>query len=103
FFSSRRRHTRWPRDWTSDVCSSDLVFTENETNPRVFDGPAGEGYYKDAFHRYVVEGDRSAAARDAGTKTAAVYAIDVPAGGEAKIGRASCRERRRGQGGTGGR
>src|SRR5207253_4177929 len=24
-FSSRRRHTRWPRDWSSDVCSSDLV------------------------------------------------------------------------------
>src|SRR5690625_6942015 len=20
FFSSRRRHTRWPRDWSSDVC-----------------------------------------------------------------------------------
>src|SRR5690625_3876295 len=28
FFSSRRRHTRWPRDWSSDVCSSDL----NEAN-----------------------------------------------------------------------
>src|SRR5437660_7034189 len=26
FFSSRRRHTRWPRDWSSDVCSSDLRF-----------------------------------------------------------------------------
>src|SRR5207253_7370553 len=26
FFSSRRRHTRWPRDWSSDVCSSDLFF-----------------------------------------------------------------------------
>src|SRR3984893_19120635 len=24
FFSSRRRHTRWPRDWSADVCSSDL-------------------------------------------------------------------------------
>src|SRR5439155_11533935 len=24
FFSNRRRHTRWPRDWSSDVCSSDL-------------------------------------------------------------------------------
>src|SRR6266508_3783883 len=24
FFSSRRLHTRWPRDWSSDVCSSDL-------------------------------------------------------------------------------
>src|SRR5690625_5871504 len=28
--SSRRRHTSWPRDWSSDVCSSDLVHWENE-------------------------------------------------------------------------
>src|SRR5699024_12036898 len=26
FFSSRRRHTRSKRDWSSDVCSSDLYF-----------------------------------------------------------------------------
>src|SRR5690606_39807970 len=26
FFSSRRRHTRFSRDWSSDVCSSDLYF-----------------------------------------------------------------------------
>src|SRR5438445_13121018 len=26
FFSSRRRHTRYWRDWSSDVCSSDLHF-----------------------------------------------------------------------------
>src|SRR5690606_39995277 len=30
FFSSRRRHTRFSRDWSSDVCSSDL--TELKTN-----------------------------------------------------------------------
>src|SRR5690606_9354317 len=28
FFSSRRRHTRFSRDWSSDVCSSDLVEDE---------------------------------------------------------------------------
>src|SRR3712207_2500165 len=28
FFSSRRRHTRYWRDWSSDVCSSDLFVTE---------------------------------------------------------------------------
>src|SRR6266481_7392991 len=27
FFSSRRRHTRWNCDWSSDVCSSDLFGT----------------------------------------------------------------------------
>src|SRR5690348_18116670 len=25
FFSSRSRHTRWTGDWSSDVCSSDLI------------------------------------------------------------------------------
>src|SRR5690606_32622889 len=29
FFSSRRRHTRFSRDWSSDVCSSDLHTTNN--------------------------------------------------------------------------
>src|SRR5690606_40634134 len=28
FFSSRRRHTRFSRDWSSDVCSSDLQFVK---------------------------------------------------------------------------
>src|SRR5699024_11472837 len=28
FFSSRRRHTRSKRDWSSDVCSSDLKASE---------------------------------------------------------------------------
>src|SRR5690606_40520158 len=27
-FSSRRRHTRFSRDWSSDVCSSDLIAAE---------------------------------------------------------------------------
>src|SRR5689334_5279366 len=31
FFSSRRRHTRWNCDWSSDVCSSDLVRGVMET------------------------------------------------------------------------
>src|SRR2546429_4831344 len=29
FFSSRRRHTRCSRDWSSDVCSSDLIDLNN--------------------------------------------------------------------------
>src|SRR5437868_9671814 len=33
FFSSRRRHTRSKRDWSSDVCSSDL--TDGEQRYRV--------------------------------------------------------------------
>src|SRR3989442_6867328 len=30
FFSSRRRHTRCGRDWSSDVCSSDLSCSSSE-------------------------------------------------------------------------
>src|SRR5207247_352986 len=34
FFSSRRRHTRSTRDWSSDVCSSDLATVENIVEAR---------------------------------------------------------------------
>src|SRR6266513_4213684 len=33
FFSSRRRHTRSKRDWSSDVCSSDLTGWLEENRP----------------------------------------------------------------------
>src|SRR5690606_32129660 len=32
FFSSRRRHTRFSRDWSSDVCSSDLKYVTQLQN-----------------------------------------------------------------------
>src|SRR2546422_1933086 len=32
FFSSRRRHTRCSRDWSSDVCSSDLYPFEHQAD-----------------------------------------------------------------------
>src|SRR5256886_4098761 len=36
FFSSRRRHTRFDCDWSSDVCSSDLlVYPAAKVDPRV--------------------------------------------------------------------
>src|SRR2546430_10464138 len=38
FFSSRRRHTRFDCDWSSDVCSSDLEIT-----PRTYDHIASFG------------------------------------------------------------
>src|SRR5438309_3185485 len=34
FFSSRRRHTRWNCDWSSDVCSSDLLVNAPAISPR---------------------------------------------------------------------
>src|SRR5690606_39457851 len=44
FFSSRRRHTRFSRDWSSDVCSSDLaergadLLQEKRSPGQLFDG-----------------------------------------------------------------
>src|SRR5207253_4495859 len=43
---SRRRHTRWPRDWSSDVCSSDLALedgtiTHGDAVVIRYEGPKG--------------------------------------------------------------
>ncbi len=39
---------------------ADLLFSENETNVSRLYGAQSEGYYKDAFHEYVVHGNRAA-------------------------------------------
>src|SRR6266568_8367918 len=36
FFSSRRRHTRWNCDWSSDVCSSDLAVRIGRESSRYY-------------------------------------------------------------------
>src|SRR5699024_11894278 len=44
FFSSRRRHTRSKRDWSSDVCSSDLAVgshIDTVYNSGMYDGTVG--------------------------------------------------------------
>src|SRR3712207_7590853 len=43
FFSSRRRHTRYWRDWSSDVCSSDLESEANDIQPMW--APSGQTIY----------------------------------------------------------
>src|SRR5207247_3428085 len=40
FFSSRRRHTRSTRDWSSDVCSSDLAGWKNPLSSELLNLPA---------------------------------------------------------------
>src|SRR2546429_576604 len=42
FFSSRRRHTRCSRDWSSDVCSSDLGGRRESSRRSRGRGPGGE-------------------------------------------------------------
>src|SRR3989449_11637391 len=48
FFSSRRRHTRCSRDWSSDVCSSDLSSTllmMNQRTRKTVVGGHKSGYF----------------------------------------------------------
>ena len=61
----------------------ELLFTDNETNGGRLFGVAGDNpYVKDAFHRYVIEGDTGAVnRRRTGTRAAAHYRLQVPAGG----------------------
>src|SRR5207253_7088908 len=58
FFSSRRRHTRWPRDWSSDVCSSDLDVPKKKLPEWVADARKllGDPFGK-LLLRYVVRED----------------------------------------------
>ena len=61
----------------------ELLFTENETNVQKLWGQSNPTpYVKDAFHRYVVSGERDAVnPGKTGTKAAARYVVEVPAGG----------------------
>ena len=60
----------------------ELVFTENETNQaRLYGRPNPTRYVKDAFHRYLVDGEAGAINRaGSGTKAAAVYALALDPG-----------------------
>ncbi len=61
----------------------ELLFTENESNhQRLWGQPNPTPYVKDAFHRYVISGERDAVnPGKTGTKAAARYVVEVPAGG----------------------
>src|SRR5262249_11000496 len=57
------------------------LFTENETNAqRLFEAPNWTPHVKDAFHDVVVHGRAEAASDGPGTKAAAWYRLEVPAG-----------------------
>src|SRR2546430_10804009 len=85
FFSSRRRHTRFDCDWSSDVCSSDLV-------DRCHDLALTEALLL-AYEGHGV------APRSLGAAWARLHGLTVPEDTSEgvmtapEIGRASCRER----------
>jgi hypothetical protein len=65
----------------------DFLFTENETNvARLWGQTNPTPYVKDAFHSYLISGQREAVnPSGTGTKAAAVYPLSVPAGGSAVL------------------
>src|SRR5438445_3722898 len=55
FFSSRRRHTRYWRDWSSDVCSSDLNFSPYA----LISSETGDSGLMTGYYEPVIEGSRA--------------------------------------------
>src|SRR5271168_1029518 len=61
--------------------SPELLFTNNETNQRLYGDANWKGYAKDAFHRYLIHNETDAVnPQQTGTKSAAVYRLEIPAG-----------------------
>ncbi len=65
----------------------ELLFCDNDTNiRRLYEQNNAPGFFKDAFHEYVVNGNKAAInPQRTGTKTAAHYTITVPAQGSREI------------------
>src|SRR5687768_17648550 len=84
FFSSRRRHTRCSRDWSSDVCSSDLPA------PIPMVGIPSASVTWAAMRAGT---DSSTIANDPAPSSARASASSWRALAAVEIGRASCRER----------
>ena len=64
-----------------------LLFCDNVTNARRLYGQTDTGgFFKDAFHEYVIAGNKSAVnPAQSGTKAAALYELNIPAGGSQSV------------------
>ncbi|HSL23864.1 MAG TPA: hypothetical protein VK886_20185 [Vicinamibacterales bacterium] len=81
------REPRYGMRWLHCGGTPELLFTENETNGRrLFGDDSAPRFAKDSFHRYVVDGEIDAVnPEQVGTKAAARYRLEVPAGGSAVL------------------
>src|SRR2546430_10989658 len=83
FFSSRRRHTRFDCDWSSDVCSSDLYFNKHAKDLTLEEAAMLAGMLKSGVeYSPILHSDRAMARRNLVINNMLE-----------EIGRASCRER----------
>jgi hypothetical protein len=74
-------HWQYGKRWLLCAGVPELLFTENETNYQRLYGGRNRSYVKDAFHDYIVKGDRAAVnPQEAGTKLAAHYSMQLRAG-----------------------
>ena len=66
---------------------TELLFCDNETNARrLFGQPDAAGLFKDAFHEFIVGGNKDAVnPQRTGTKAGAHYRLEIPAGGRREI------------------
>lgn len=73
--------------WLYADPGSTPLFTENETNnQRLFNAANASPFVKDAFHRYLINGEKGAVNPEHhGTKAAIHYKLTVPAGGERTV------------------
>jgi hypothetical protein len=73
--------------WLHCDGAPELLFTENESNAqRLWDQPNASPYAKDALHAWVISRqDEAVNPARAGTKAAAHYALEVPAGGSTTV------------------
>src|SRR5690606_40628995 len=93
FFSSRRRHTRFSRDWSSDVCSSDLE-AHQKGQPVLVGTTSVEK--SDAISRLLEKRSVPHNVLNAKQHEREAYIVaqaGMPGAVTVEIGRASCRER----------
>src|SRR5258705_1799132 len=86
FFSSRRRHTRCLSDWSSDVCSSDLLAFVGCSDPCWEKNFLNNGFDDHVAGNRFAEPEQKFASQRGVVVGAFVLILD-------EIGRASCRER----------
>src|SRR5690606_40306451 len=93
FFSSRRRHTRFSRDWSSDVCSSDLFMAVGAYSSAIMARQWGMSFWLALPLSALFTGGIGLIFGLPSLRVKGFYLAMATLAAQFKIGRASCRER----------